>query len=261
MRSTISGVRGPASSLGSVPFRRTLAEEFPAAIPVGTYLDRVDAALDPLDFAPERTFAAVSVCRDELTEHFTEQVADRWNRPFTLGGLGALPSLGRTGWQAALSHVPHQGGRGHLLVFGMPHVGIDPEGRLGQSLRRHQDRPTPTCGAMVALMESLHGEVPPTPPGLEDHEADRLRRLVDREAGELPRDLVELTRLAVRAVETEMWVELEALEAWRQMDVAVFCGIQIHLPDRPDHIWPYHAAFQGADGGRRVLEPELLGVH
>jgi hypothetical protein len=243
-----------------MPYRRTLAEEFPAAVPVGTYLDRVHAALDPLDFAPERTFAAVSVCRDELTEHFTEQVADRWNRPFTLGGLGALPSLGRTGWLAALSHVPHQGGRGHLLVFGMPHVGIDPEGRLGQSLRRHQDRPTPTCGAMVALLGALHGRVEPAPAGLDDHEADRLRRLVDREAGELPRDLVELTRLAVRAVETEMWVELEALEAHRHMDVAVFCGIQIHLPDRPDHIWPYAASSQGRDGVRRSLGSDLHAV-
>ena len=237
----------------AVPFRRTLAEEFPEAVPVGTYLDGVDAALDPLGFALERTFAAVSVCRDELAEHFTEQVADRWNRPFSLGGLGALPSLGRTGWQAALSHVPHQGGRGHLLVFGLPHLGIDPEGTVGQSLRRHQTRPTPTCGAMVALLQSLHDGAEPLPPGLDDHEAERLHRLVDAEAADLPGDLVELTRIAVRAVEAEMWAELEALAAWQAMDVAVFCGIQIHLPERPDHIWPSGASIQGADGVRRQL--------
>jgi hypothetical protein len=240
-----------------MPYRRTLAEEFPAAVPVGTYLDRVHAALDPLDFAPERTFAAVSVCRDELTEHFTEQVADRWNRPFTLGGLGALPSLGHTGWQACLSHVPHQGGRGHLLVFGMPHVGIDPEGRLGQSLRRHQDRPTPTCGAMVATLRAISEGVPGTPTGLDDHEAERLRRLLIRGPAAPPTDLVELTQRAVEAVEREMWTELEALEAYREMDVAVFCGIQIHLPDRPDHIWPHAASCQGRDGVRRDLGSDL----
>jgi hypothetical protein len=237
-----------------MPYRRTLLAEFPDAMPVGTYLDRVNTAIDPLDFALERTFAAVSVCRDELALHFVEQVADRWDRPFSLGGLGALPSLGRTGWQAALSHVPHKGGRGHLLVFGLPHVGIDPTGALGQSLRRHQDRRTPTCGALVSLLESLDSTVPPPPPGLDDHEADRLRRLVDAEADDRPRDLTELTRVAVRAVETEMWAELEALAAWKQMDVAVFCAIQVHLPDRPDHIWPHSAAFQGADGIRRTLD-------
>jgi hypothetical protein len=237
-----------------VPFRRTLALEFPEAVPVGSYLDRVEAALGPHDFALERTFAAVSVCRDELAELFTEQVAERWNRPFTLGGLGALPSLGRTGWQAALTHVPHEGGRGHLLVFGLPHLGIDPDGTLGQSLRRHQNRPTPTCGAMVSLLRSVQDGAPPLPPGLDDHEADRLHRMVDAEASELPRDLVELTRIAVRAVEAEMWAELQALAAWKEMDVAVFCGIQIHLPDRPDHIWPFSAAIQGADGVRRPLD-------
>ena len=236
-----------------MPYRRTLREEFPEAVPVGTYLDRVSAALDPLDFVPERTFAAVSVCRDELTEHFTEHVADRWNRPFMLGGLGAVPSLGRTGWQAALSHVPHQGGRGHLIVFGLPHVGIDPEGRVGQSLRRHQDRPTPTCGAMVATLRALQEGVEPPTPGLDDHEADRLRRLVTELGEGPPKDLVELTRQACAAVETEMWAELEALAAWKDMDVAVFCGIQIHVPHRDDHIWHSSAAVQGADGARIPL--------
>ena len=42
-----------------------------------------------------------------------------------LGGLGGLPSLGRTGWRACLSHVPDTAGRGHLLVFGMPLIGMD----------------------------------------------------------------------------------------------------------------------------------------
>jgi hypothetical protein len=38
------------------------------------------------------------------------------------------------------------------------------------------------------------------------------------------------------------------------MDIVVFCGIQIHLPDEVDHILPTAAAFQGADGARRTLE-------
>ncbi len=113
----------------------TLRNRFPDAVPVGTYLDRVATALDPFDFRPDATFAAVSICRDELTQQLIEQVAQRWHRPFAVGGLGAMPSLGRTGWRAALSHVPDDS-RGRLIVFGFPHIGIDPEGHLGESLHR-----------------------------------------------------------------------------------------------------------------------------
>ena len=232
----------------------TLRTEFPEAMTSERYLAKVDAVVAPLGFDREHSFAAVSVCRDELTQSFLGAVARRWEQPFSLGGLGARPSLGRTGWRAALSHVPHDDGRGHLIVFGMPHIGIDPNGQIGQSLRRHQSNVTATCGAMAALLASLRSGFEPLPPGLDDDEAERLRRIVDSEADELPNDLLELTRIAVRAVNTEMWAELDALEAYKDMDVAVFCGIQIHLPDEVDHIWPAVSTFQGEDGQRRELD-------
>ena len=221
---------------------------------VAKFLDRVAEVTAPFDFRPEQSFAAVSLCRDELTQHFADEVAERWNRPFALGGLGALPSLGHTGWQACLSHVPDAHGRGHLVVFGLPHIGIDPEGHLGQSLRPHQDRPTPTCGAMVALLRSVQEGEQPVPAGLDDHEAHRLRRLVDREAGPLPEDLLELTKRAALAVENEMWAELQALRAHQDMDIVVFCGIQVHVPGMVDHVSPSSASFQGIDGVRRPLD-------
>ena len=237
-----------------MPHTETLHQEFPEAVTYERYLARVDAVVAPLGFDREHSFAAVSVCRDELTQSFLGAVARRWEQPFSLGGLGARPSLGRTGWRAALSHVPHDEGRGHLIVFGLPHIGIDHEGVIGQSLRRHQRDVTPTCGAMAALLRSLHDGFEPLPPGLDDDEAERLRQIVDSEADELPNDLVELTRVAVRAVNTEMWAELDALEAYKDMDVAVFCGIQVHLPDEVDHIWPAASSFKGADGVLRQLE-------
>ena len=234
-------------------YRRALETAFPEAVTVDDYLGRVHSVVAPLGFTRDRTFAAVSICRDELTQNLVAAVARRWDPPFSLGGLGALPSLGRTGWRAALSHVPDADGRGCLLVFGMPHLGIDPDGTVGQSLRPFQQQPTPTCGAMTALLNSLRREAEPLPPGLEDLEADRLRRVVDRQGAELPDDLVGLTELAVHAVDEEMWAELDALGAPAEMDVAVFCGIQIHLPDLTDHIVGRTGAFQGADGQRRTL--------
>lgn len=233
----------------------TLRNRFPDAIPLGTYLDRVATALDPFDFRPDGTFAAVSICRDEMTQHLIDEVADRWHRPFAVGGLGAMPSLGRTGWHACLSHVPDTDGRGHLLVIGMPHVGIDRDGNVGQTLRRNQGRPTATCGAVVSLLEVVRsGSVDSLPPGLDDHEAQRLLRFVQDETGAVPMELIELTHRAAVAVEEEIWAELDALEAWKDMDVAVFCGVQIHVPERSDHVWPTGASVKGAEGVRTPLD-------
>ncbi len=234
-------------------YRRALEQAFPDAVPVDDYLGRVHSVVAPLGFTRDRTFAAVSICRDEMTQGLVGSVGRRWDPPFSLGGLGALPSLGRTGWQAALSHVPDTDGRGHLLVFGMPHLGIDPDGVLGQSLRPFQSHPTPTCGAMTALLNGLRHGFAPVPEGLDDREAERLRRLVDAQDDELPDDLVGLTKLAVGAVDAEMWSELDALGANAEMDIAVFCGIQVHLPDLTDHIVGMTGAFQGEDGERRSL--------
>jgi hypothetical protein len=214
------------------------------AVPAEVYLDRVQAALEPHDFALERTFAAVSLCRDELNHQLATEIAARWNLPFNLGGLGALPSLGRTGWAACLSHVPGRGGRGHLLVFAFPHVGIGPDGTLGESLRRHQDHPTPTCGALASLLPQLQevGGWPPTRAEeerslhLADAEAIRLQELVTAELQAPPHDIVQLTRATERAVNREIWVELDALSPWEVMDVAVFTGIQINLHDESDRL-------------------------
>jgi hypothetical protein len=225
-----------------------LNKAFPGAVSSEQYLARVAKLVSPLGFAREHSFAAVSVCRDELTQSFPDLVARRWDQPFSLGGLGALPSLGRTGWRAALSHVPSDHDRGHLIVFGLPHIGIDPEGNIGQSLRRHQDQATPTCGAMAALLSSLRNGFEPLTPGLNDNEADRLRRIVDSQSDQLPDNLLELTRLAATAVNTEMWAELDALQAHKEMDIAVFCGIQIHMPDEVDFVSPVASAFMGSDG-------------
>lgn len=237
-----------------MPYKNTLKVSFPGATSFANYLARVDKVTAPLGFDRANSFAAVSLCRDELAQSFIAEVERRWEQPFNLGGLGALPSLGRTGWDACLSHVPHENSRGHLIVFGMPHIGLDPEGNLGQTLRRHQSTVTYTCGAMTDLLHSLTEGVTPPPEGLDDREAERLNAVMRAQVDELPLDVLELTRIAAEAVNLEIWSEIEALGAHKNMDVAVFCGIQIHLPDDVDHIWPVASAIQGEDGKRVEIE-------
>ena len=59
---------------------------------------------------------------------------------------------------------------------------------------------------MAALLSSLRNGFEPQTPGLDDNEADRLRRIVDSQSDQLPDNLLELTRLAATAVNTEMCV-------------------------------------------------------
>lgn len=232
---------------------RTLATQFPTARGVDSYLDHALEVTAELDFTSENTFAAISVCRDELTQRFVGKVTERWGLPFSLGGLGALPSLGPTGWRAALSHVPSDNGRGRLIIFGLPHIGIDANGEVGQSIRRHQDEATPTCGAMATLFTELHAPEEPHPSEIDDFEAERLRTIINRQAVDLPQDVIALTKIATQAVENEMWRQINALRAVEHMDVAVFCGIQIHLPGEPDFIWPGSATYMDESGTRSII--------
>lgn len=234
-----------------------LPESLSAAIPQTQYLNDVAARLEPWGFTDDSTLAAVSICRDELTQHLIAAVTDRWGPTFALGGLGGLPSLGRTGWGACLAHVPDTVERGKLLVVGATHIGIGPQGSPGQNLRRNQGEPTATCGALSALLASW-GEHPPAGPddsGLADGEAQLLRRLVEAELCSDPEGIVELTRAATGAVEAEMMAQLDALDPWDRMDVAVFTGVQVHLDGVEDHVLGVSAALRGEGGTRTPLFP------
>lgn len=232
-----------------------LPEPLSAAVPQSQYLDEVVARLEPWGFTADATLAAVSICRDELTQHLIAAVTQRWGPTFALGGLGGMPTLGRTGWGACLAHVPDTVERGRLLVIGATHIGIGPHGSPGQNVRHGQGDATPTCGALCALLASW-GEHPTAGPdhsGLTDDEAQLLRRLVEAELDTDPRGIVDLTVAATHAVEVEMMAQLDALDPWDRIDVAVFTGIQVHLDGVEDRLLGVGATLRGAGGTRTTL--------
>ncbi|MFM7067851.1 MAG: hypothetical protein ACKOYM_00165 [Actinomycetes bacterium] len=228
---------------------------FPTATTIDEFLSVVETRVESRGFSADRTLAMVSTCRDELTHPLTRAVIDRIGLAFNLGALGGVPSLGRTGWRAALSHVPSTNGRGHIVVIGMTHIGFGPDGTAGESLRWHQDHVTPTCGALMSILQAEDDASDDTRDDtvLDDAEKDRLRQLINSVSGERSTTPVNITQRAAEAVATEMWAELEALEAYRTMDVAVFCGVQIHVHDHADLIAVTDAQFQGADRVRTPL--------
>jgi hypothetical protein len=231
-------------------FHDTIEQVFPGAVPMAKFLVDLKATIEPVGFTVERTLPLVSICRDELTTAFFDRIEADWGSAFTLAGLGGVPALGRTGWQAALSHVPDAPGRGAVLVFGFPHIGIEADGTVGTTIRRGQDRPTPTCGALSSIFEQSRTGTLPTAIDFDDFEATRLAlRLVDPAAP--PSSLVDLTIATLDAVEVDLWKALDDAEVWRSHDVTVWCGVQIHGHDSDDWVWPRDAWYCGADGHRR----------
>lgn len=233
-------------------FRQALDAHFPGAVTADDFLELVRTTLRPLGFTPDRTLPLVSVCRDELTSDLTDAIDADWGPAFTLAGLGGLPALGRTGWGAALSHVPAAGRRGAVLVMGFPHIGIEDDGRVGVTVRPGQTEATATCGALVSVLERSRAGTLPDRVEVDDYEATTLAlRLVD--PGHLPSSLTELTVAALDAIEADLWTALAEFEVWRAHDVAVWCGVQIHGHGGRDWIWARDAVQCGPDGERRSL--------
>ena len=232
------------------PFLESLQREFPGSVRSADYLEHVRATVEPHGFTRERTLSLVSICRDELTTTFFDEIEERWGLAFTLAGLGGIPALGRTGWGAAFSHIPNDQGRGCVLVLGFPHIGIERDGTVGVTLRQNQTAPTATCGALASIFAKATAGTLPTEIDLDDFEVTRLAlRLVDPAAP--PASLVDLTIAALEALEVDLWKALDEAEVWRSHDVAVWCGVQIHGHGDEDWIWPRDAWFTAADGQRR----------
>lgn len=234
-------------------FQTSLDEHFPGSLPAKAYLDAVGELLIPRGFTAARTLPLLSICRDELTHDLHPLVEGRWGLAFTLAGLGAIPALGRTGWDAGLSHIP--GGdedRGRLLVFGFPHIGIEEDGTVGVTVRAGQHHPTSTCGALTAVLRAIQSDDVPTSVDVDDYEASKLTQ---RLAGLDPRPttLVELTIAALDAMETDLWTAIDEFRVWERADVAVCCGVQINAHGERDWIWPRDTWVADENGTRERL--------
>ena len=231
-------------------FDTALQTTFPGAGPSDEYLATVRTTIEDLGYTRERTLPLVSICRDELTTDFFAAIQEIWGPAFTLAGLGGVPALGRTGWDAAFSHIPNDNGRGAVLVLGFPHIGIEDDGAIGVTLRPGQTTPTSTCGALSSIQQRASDGTLPTEVDVEDYEATKLAlRLVDPDKP--PSSLVDLTIAALEALELDLWSALDAARVWHDHDVTVWCGVQIHGHGGRDWIWPRDAWFTGGDGERR----------
>ncbi|CAK0864150.1 unnamed protein product, partial [Prorocentrum cordatum] len=128
----------------------TMMREFPKSLPAISVFERSRLFLTQnFGMTPDNTILGTSICPDEINnlEGGVASLAKKyWGEVFTLGGLGGVPSVGKTGWGAFSHHAPEDGSI--FVVYG-PHVGISDIGEVGKYNRKGQTGETSACGAFV----------------------------------------------------------------------------------------------------------------
>jgi hypothetical protein len=201
-----------------------LPEPLGSALPAEEFLQDLASTLEPHGFDDDNTLVALSTCRDEMTQRFTQEVDRRFGPPFSHGGLAGLPSGGSTAWVACLSHVPDDG-RGKLLAVGLAHVGLEADGSTGSYHRPWMRDSAPTCGALGVVLGSWDDPDPQEP--VSDHELHVLRAEMAALGGRPP-DMLAATMVAADVILGRLVSQISAQDPWDRMDVAVVSGIQVH---------------------------------
>jgi len=239
-------------------FATTAGAVFPGARPPSEFVRSTTAALAPWGFSPANAVAAVAVCRDEVAQPFTVEVADVWGPPFSLAGLAGLVSAGRTGLSAAAHHSPTADGRRRLVVYALAHVGIGPDGTVGEVRRDGVAGPSAACGSLAAFRAELIDGTATPDFDEQDAEQSLLRRrlLPLVEHGVAP-PLLDLTRLAIETSEGDLLIALRSLADADPggLDAALVTGIQIHGPGAIELVWP-RAAHVVVDREERRILPQ-----
>jgi hypothetical protein len=219
-------------------FSQALSHHFPGAVAEQVYVRASQHALLPLGFTRENAIACAGVCRDEITRPFVDAIQDVWGEAFNFASLAGMLFLGKTGFTAAEQHSPKLDGRERYIFYAFPHIALGESGEVGLCFRTGRDEPSTACGALAALQGELaSGELNLMVDPLDIEMSllrQRLLRLIPY--GEAP-GLLELTRLAYRAVLEDLENLAGLTIDVRAADYAVLAGIQVHGPNRSGYIW------------------------
>ena len=219
-------------------FAVALNQHFPNSFPSKDFVDYSLQALDPFGFHPNNTMACASVCRDELTRPFINNINEVWGRLFNFSSLAGMLYLGVTGFKSAHHHAPNVEGTERYVYFAFPHIAFDEHGVPGNCRRLGRQEISHACGALLGVQQDLaQGSV-----GLElnqdDLEQSLLKQRLFRKIryGEIP-DLVTLTKIAHNVIREDLERMIQLTVDSASFPYAVFTGVQIHGPNSQTWIW------------------------
>mmetsp|Transcript_27609 Transcript_27609/g.65507 ORF Transcript_27609/g.65507 Transcript_27609/m.65507 type:complete len:417 (+) Transcript_27609:136-1386(+) len=219
---------------------QVVQKHFPGSLSVDDFIFRLEMSLNAFGFDGENTIAVVNLCRDESTNIFRNKFEEAFPLIFNIHGLGANITCGVTGLKAGLSHSPESiTGRHRYIFVSCAHIGIDSQGGIGNISRPGQKNMSCACGAMVGAMGQFKAQgveefiVRPGGHDPDDPEFSMFKQTVARrmlqegkEAEDV--DLVELTKVAERAITAELEKLIPLAVDPEKADYAIVTGVQIH---------------------------------
>jgi len=165
VKPTVSFASTPptAKSLGGgqKDFQSSLKTYFPGSISNNGVMKRIMPILQKRGFTQSNTVLGSSLCSDEILDGtaprtLLHSIHDSFGKGgiFSLGGLGGIPFVGKTGFAAFFGHCP-DGGR-VFITYG-PHVGVSSgDGTVGRVERVGQGgRITASCGAALGAYNAI----------------------------------------------------------------------------------------------------------
>jgi len=229
-----------------------VTKEFPNAIGMDDFLFRTEVMLRRFGFTADNSIALTSLCRDEITFPLKNAIHDIFGYSLDVDGLGGVITAGTTGLAAGLSHSPtdYATGKERYVLFALPHIAIDAEGRVGSILRAGRQGQSCACGALVKMqplfkkyrdgkleMNMEEGGHDPLDPEFSIL-TRRLMTSIEKEAipaNGLP--LADVTRLADRVIRRDLDKLIEKTVDVSKADYAVVTGIQIHSTTATNRTW------------------------
>lgn len=234
-----TGRSSTGRQLQSSNFGKSLEQHFPGSCPSKDFVDYSLQVLSPFGFEPNNTMACASVCRDELTRPFINNINEVWGRLFNFSSLAGMLYLGVTGFKAAHHHAPNGEGTERYVYFAFPHIAFDERGVPGNCRRLGRQEMSHACGALLSVQQDLAKGLVGLELNQDDLEQSLLKQRLFRKIryGEIP-DLVTLTKIAHSVIREDLERMIQLTVDSASFPYAVFTGVQIHGPGSQTWIWP-----------------------
>ncbi|MDP2167460.1 MAG: hypothetical protein Q8J64_03915 [Thermodesulfovibrionales bacterium] len=219
-------------------FEKVLEKIFPGALGEVGFVQKTYSELKPMGFRSENTIVSVCICRDEISQSVRSIIKHVWGEAFNLSSLAGMFFAGKTGIKAAMHHAPITDGKERYVFYGMSHIAIDSEGRIGTCRRTGRQEESVACGALAAFQEEMAGGRLDVSLDIEDVEQSLIKmRLIKKITyGRIP-ELLELTKITLSAIQEDLENTLKGVVDTEKSDYALITGIQVHGPDG-NYVWP-----------------------
>ena len=219
-------------------FEEVLSKYFDKVYTEVDFVKKSYEALKKLGFNDENAIASVCVCRDEISQSMRSIVKHMWGEAFNLSSLAGMFTAGKTGLKAFMHHAPRIEGRERYVYYAIPHIAINEEGKTGFCKRKGIKEDSSACGALCLFLDELRQGKLHITIDEEDIEESLIKRRLLKEIpyGHVP-DLLELTKITRKVIQTDLEHVLEKVVDIKKSDYAIMTGVQIHGPEG-NYVWP-----------------------